>query len=113
VPVVLCNSRPLIALGTLNRLDLLADLYDEVQVPQAVCSAVVSQGLARGAPDALLVRLLRQRLGWPVVGAPPEVLSTYEPPVILGTGAREGAALGGPPSTYGRASSGRRSAPAR
>jgi predicted nucleic acid-binding protein len=39
--VVLCNSGPLMALGKLNRLDLLAELYDEVQVPQAVYNEVV------------------------------------------------------------------------
>lgn len=91
--VVLCNSGPLMALGKLNRLDVLAELYDEVQVPQAVYSEVVSQGLARGAPDALVVRLFWQRQGWPVAEVPPEVLSAYEPPVILDPGEREVLAL--------------------
>jgi predicted nucleic acid-binding protein len=59
--VVLCNSGPLMALGKLNRLDLLAELYNEVQVPKAVYNEVVSQGLARGAPDALIARLFWQR----------------------------------------------------
>ena len=65
--VVLCNSGPLMALGKLNRLDVLAELYDEVWVPQAVYAEVVSQGFARGAPDALIVSLFWQRQGWPVV----------------------------------------------
>jgi predicted nucleic acid-binding protein len=38
---VLCNSGPLMALGKLNRLDLLADLYGEVQIPHAVYDEVV------------------------------------------------------------------------
>jgi predicted nucleic acid-binding protein len=91
--VVLCNSGPLMALGKLNRLDLLAELYDKVQVPQAVYNEVVSQGLARGAPDALIVRLFLQRQGWPVVEVSLEVLSAYEPAVVLDPGEREVLAL--------------------
>ncbi len=91
--VVLCNSGPLMALGKLNRLDLLAELYDKVQVPQAVYNEVISQGLARGAPDALVVRLFWQRQGWPVIEVPPEVLSAYEPQVMLDPGEREVLAL--------------------
>jgi len=91
--IVLCNSGPLMALGKLNRLDLLAELYDKVQIPQAVYNEVVSQGLARGAPDALIVRLFWQRQGWPVVEVPPEVLSAYKPSVILDPGEREVLAL--------------------
>jgi predicted nucleic acid-binding protein len=89
MPVVLCNSGPLMALGKLNRLDLLAELYEEVCLPQAVYGEVVSQGLARGAPDARVVRLFWQRQGWPVVEVPQEVLSAYEPPVILDPGEKE------------------------
>ena len=84
--VVLCNSGPLMTLGKLNRLDLLAELYDEVRVPQAVYNEVVSQGLARGAPDALIVRLFWQRQGWPVVEVSPEVLAlaqTLTRPLVL------------------------------
>jgi len=32
-PVVLCNSGPLIAVGKLNRLSLLTDLFFEVVIP--------------------------------------------------------------------------------
>jgi predicted nucleic acid-binding protein len=42
---VLCNSGPLIALGKLNRLDLLVALYGEVEIPRAVHDEVVSQEL--------------------------------------------------------------------
>jgi predicted nucleic acid-binding protein len=52
---VLCNASPLLALGKLNRLDLLAGLFDRVEIPRAVYDEVVTQGLARGAPDALTV----------------------------------------------------------
>ncbi|MCP4604561.1 MAG: hypothetical protein GY847_29235 [Proteobacteria bacterium] len=31
--IVICNSGPLMALGKLNRLDLLAELYDKIQIP--------------------------------------------------------------------------------
>lgn len=56
-PVVLCNAGPLIALGKLNRLELLADLYPQVCLPQVVYHEVVTQGLTWGAAEALTVRL--------------------------------------------------------
>jgi predicted nucleic acid-binding protein len=40
----------LIALGKLNRLELLAELYGEVQIPRAVYDEAVTQGLALGVP---------------------------------------------------------------
>ena len=70
MPVVLCNSGPLMALGKLNCLELLANLYGEVRIPKAVYAEVVLQGLVRGAPDAFTVRLFWQRQGWPVVEVP-------------------------------------------
>jgi predicted nucleic acid-binding protein len=33
--VVVCNAGPLIALGKLNRLELLAELYGRVQIPRS------------------------------------------------------------------------------
>jgi len=90
---VLCNSGPLMALGKLNRLDLLADLYGEVQIPRAVYEEVVTQGLACGVSDALTVRLFWQRQKWPVVDVPETVLSAYTPSVILGPGETEVLAL--------------------
>ena len=66
MPLVLCDAGPLMALGKLNRLDLLADLYEEVQVTRAVYEEVVVQGLARGASatprPTCLSRPLRGRL---------------------------------------------------
>lgn len=44
---VLSDAGPLIALGKLNRLDLLACLFPEVEIPQAVYDEVVVEGLAR------------------------------------------------------------------
>lgn len=92
-PVVLCNAGPLITLGKLNQLELLSGLYDEVQIPHAVYYEVVTCGLAKGAPDALTVRLFWQRHEWPVVDVPPAVLSAYIPSVILDPGERAVLAL--------------------
>ena len=90
---VLCNASPLMALGKLNRLDLLAGLFDEVQIPRAVYDEVVTQGLARGAPDALTVRLFWQRQQWPIVDVPQALLTAYAPPVVLDPGETEVLAL--------------------
>jgi predicted nucleic acid-binding protein len=80
-------------LGKLNRLDLLADLFGEVQIPHAVFHEVVIQGLIRGEPDALTVRLFWQRLGWPVVELTQAQRADYVPPVILDPGETEVLAL--------------------
>lgn len=90
---VLCDAGPLVALGKLNRLDLLAGLFNEVQIPRAVYDEVVTQGLGRGAPDALTVRLYWQRQQWPIVDVPASVLSIYVPPVVLDPGETEVLAL--------------------
>lgn len=74
------------ALGKLNRLDLLADLYSEVQIPRAVYDEVVTRGLTRGASDALTVRLFWERQVWPIVDIAEANLATYKPPVILHPG---------------------------
>ncbi|MDI6793728.1 MAG: hypothetical protein QME81_12835 [bacterium] len=92
-PIVLCNAGPLIALSKLNRLDILADLYGETQIPRAVYDEVVTHGLARGAPDALTVRLFWQRQRWPIVDVPDAVLSAYTSPVVLDPGETEVLAL--------------------
>lgn len=91
--VVLCNASPLMALGKLNRLDLFAGLFGEVQVPRAVYDEVVIQGLTRGAPDALTVRLFWQRQQWPIVDVPETLLSAYVPPVVLDSGETDVLAL--------------------
>ena len=91
--VVLCNASPLMALGKLNRLDLFAGLFGEVQVPRAVYDEAVIQGLTRGAPDALTVRLFWQRQQWPIVDVPETLLSAYVPPVVLDSGETDVLAL--------------------
>jgi predicted nucleic acid-binding protein len=64
---VLCNAGPLINLGKLNRLEVLAELYGEVLIPRSVYDEVVTSGLAKGASDAMTVRLFLQRRKWPIV----------------------------------------------
>lgn len=93
MPVVLCNAGPLMALGKLNRLDLLAGLFGQVRIPRAVYDEVVTQGLVRGAPDALTVRLFWQSQRWPIVHVPEVLLSAYAPPVVLDPGETELLAL--------------------
>jgi uncharacterized protein len=90
---VLANSGPLIVLGKLNRLDILAELYEVVETTRAVYNEVVTQGQARGMPDALAVRLFLQRQGWPVVDVLQTVLGAYVPPVALDPGETELLAL--------------------
>lgn len=90
---VLCDAGPLMALGKLNRLGLLADLYAEVRIPRAVYDEVVTKGLARGMPDAFTVRLFWQREAWPIVNVSEDVLSAYTPQVTLDPGETEVLAL--------------------
>lgn len=90
---VLCNAGPLIALGKLNRLELLAELYDQVQIPHAVYDEAVTQGLALGAPDARTIRLFWQAKNWPIVKVSATMRAAYKPPVILDPGETEVLAL--------------------
>lgn len=90
---VLCNAGPLIALGKLGRLDLLASLFGKVTIPSAVFDEVVTQGLARNADDAKAVDIFWRRHGWPVHKVSPETLATYRPRVALDRGETEVLAL--------------------
>ncbi len=90
---VISNAGPIMALGKLNRLELLADVYGQVQITRAVYTEVVIQGMARGEPDALVTRLFWQQQGWPIVDVPADVLAVYQPSVILGVGEIEVLAL--------------------
>ena len=90
---VLSNAGPLMALGKLNRLHLLSGLFDQVQIPRAVYDEVVTEGLVRGAPEALTVRLFWQRQQWPIIDVPEALLSAYAPPVVLDPGETEVLAL--------------------
>jgi predicted nucleic acid-binding protein len=94
MPVVLCDSGPLIVLGKLNRLNLLAELYGEVRIPRAVHDEVVVQGLLRGASEALTVQLFWKHQQWPVIDLSARTASSYTPAVILGAGEVEVLALG-------------------
>lgn len=81
------------ALGKLNRLHLLVDLYGTVHIPHAVYREVIVEGTAQGAPDAFLIRLFLEARKLPVVEASKEVLLGYLPPAILGAGETELLAL--------------------
>ena len=83
---VICNAGPLIALGKLNRLDLLAAVYGQVSIPEPVYDEVVVQGAMRGEPDARLVRIIWQRQRWPIVPVDAAMLSRVQPSAILGRG---------------------------
>jgi len=58
-----------------------------------VYDEVVTQGLVRGAPEALTVRLFWQRQQWPIASVPEDLLSAYAPPVVLDPGETEVLAL--------------------
>lgn len=83
---VISNAGPLMVLAKLNRLDLLAELYGEVQIPQVVYHEVATQGLARGATDALTFRLFWQQKQWPIIEMSPPDLSVIQPSMILHPG---------------------------
>ena len=90
---VLCNAGPLIALGKLNRLELLAELYGQVQIPRTVYDEAVTQGLTLGAHDARTIRLFWQAKDWPIIKVTAATLAAYQPPVILDPGETEILAL--------------------
>jgi predicted nucleic acid-binding protein len=81
------------ALGKLNRLGLLTQLYPDLRIPQAVYREVVTEGLVRAMPEALTVRLFLEQRRLPVVGISESTLDRYAPPVLLGAGEREVLAL--------------------
>ena len=90
---VLSNAGPLIALGKLNRLELLAELYGQVRIPRAVYDEAVTRGLALGMPDAHTIRLFWRAKGWPIIEVAADTLTAYKPPVILDSGETEVLAL--------------------
>lgn len=92
-PPIFCNAGPLMALGKLNRLDLLADLYASVQIPEVVYTEVVVDGLARGEADAASVRAFWRQQQWPIVSVQEAVLKAYQPLATLGGGERAVLAL--------------------
>ncbi len=62
--LVIADSGPLMALAKLNRLLLLKRLYGTIVISQTVYDEVVTQGLARGYPDAVAVKLFWEQQGW-------------------------------------------------
>lgn len=93
MPTVLSNAGPLMALGKLNRLDLLSELYKQVQISRAVYTETVTQGLAYGANDALTIKMFWQYQNWPILEISEPVLAAYTPSVILDQGEKELLAL--------------------
>jgi predicted nucleic acid-binding protein len=81
------------ALGKLNRLHLLVDLYKIVHVPRAVYREVVVEGTTRGMPDALPVRLFIEVCSLPILEASQEALLAYSPSTVLDAGETELLAL--------------------
>ena len=81
------------ALGKLNRLDLLTGLYAIVQIPEVVYNEVVVDGLARGEADAAIVPNFWRQQQWPVVSVHDAVLKAYQPLIALGGGERAVLAL--------------------
>jgi len=63
---VVSNSGPLIALGKLNRLNLLEKLYGKVLIPKIVYREVVVEGMKIGEIDAFRADLLVGRVLIPV-----------------------------------------------
>ena len=90
---MICDAGPLIALAKLNRLELLAKVYDEVRVPSAVYREVVTQGLEHGAADARIMQLFWEQREWPITDVPEELLSSLQPSSILDAGEMEVLAL--------------------
>ncbi len=84
--VVFCNAGPLMALGKLNRLDLLAEVYPQTRIPAAVFDETVIQGIARGQSDAITIRRFLRQCQWPIVEIPTGAAAEYRPPLILGKG---------------------------
>lgn len=93
MPTVLADSGPLIALAKLNRLHLLLDLWDTLQIVEAVYQEAVVFGLAQGASDALTIRLFWQQHHLPVVPVSAEMLAAYQPAITLDPGERATFAL--------------------
>ena len=57
---IVCNTGPLIALGVLNRLDILKSLFSEVLIPEAVQKEITCGGTARrGIADFAQAKWIR------------------------------------------------------
>ena len=83
---VVCNSGPLMALGKLNRLPLLQQLYNEVHITTEVYRETVEAGIEEGFPDALAIRLFWGQQNWPVVTVTPEQRAAFVSSIFLDPG---------------------------
>ena len=83
---VFCNAGPLIAFGKLNRLDVLAGVYPQAQIPEAVYHEVVTRGALRNEPDALIIRLFLRRSQWSIIAVADELPAQVQPLIPLGRG---------------------------
>ncbi len=90
---IIINSGPLMALGKLNRLELLVELYGQIQIPNAVYTETVIQGITYGASDALTIKLFLQYHNLPIIEVSTSTLASYIPSVMLDRGERELLAL--------------------
>ena len=73
-PRVVADAGPLMALAKLNVLPLLKRLYGTVLISQTVYDEVVTEGLARGYPDAGVVQRFWQQQQWrPRIVKPEEI----------------------------------------
>jgi predicted nucleic acid-binding protein len=91
--LVLVDAGPLIALGKLNRLPLLAQLYGVVHLPWAVYREVVIEGSVREAPDSFKVRMFIKHYECPILDVSEQVLQDYMPASTLGAGEKHLLAL--------------------
>jgi len=91
--IVLVDAGPLIALGKLNRLPLLAELYGALHVPRAVYQEAVIAGSVRDAPDSANIRLFLEHHKFPILDISDPLLQSYDSAPILGLGERHVLAL--------------------
>ncbi len=91
---VVVDAGPLLALGKLGLIQVLHRLYDPVLVPSAVHEEVVLQGIARGYPDAYVVRQAIVRRELKVVPLTDEELLEQVKRLPLGSGEKQAIHLG-------------------
>ena len=81
------ETGPLLVFAKLQRLHLLAELYAEVPIPQAVFHEAVTVGQERGYADAVLLQTFVSSHPWPVV--PLVVVDETLAGAQLGTGEQQ------------------------
>jgi len=81
------DTGPLLVFAKLQRLHLLAELYTEILIPQAVFHEAVTVGQERGYADAVLLQTFVSSHPWPVV--PLVVVDETLAGAQLGTGEQQ------------------------